>query len=376
MWFRNLTLYTIDLSPLSAEAFIKGLMSRPFHECDPHREASSGFVPLLANSPELFTLSIGGDILFSMRTDKKLVPGDTKKKAVAAAIEEFHSRNGRYPSRIERRDLKEDAINALFPLAFAVESRTRAWINRGAGLLVIDTASKKEAERLVLALIRTLKVDLKVRPLATNWKPSDAMTHWVNEGEGPFGFTVDTDTVFSTNNGSGHVKYENTELCAEEINRHAHLGNHVLSLAMTGPGKVSFALMSDGSLRRVSALDVLMQAKHEDLTSLSGDFLLMSATFLRILEALFDSLDGIKLEESPMPDVGGAEIQDDDMYPQARALVIKEQRASTSLVQRHLRIGYNRAARLMNELEERHVVSVQNEHGNRTVLVEAAHESA
>ena len=42
---------------------------------------------------------------------------------------------------------------------------------------------------------------------------------------------------------------------------------------------------------------------------------------------------------------------DESLYDQAVALVVREQRASTSFVQRHLRIGYNRAATLVEEME-------------------------
>jgi DNA segregation ATPase FtsK/SpoIIIE, S-DNA-T family len=47
---------------------------------------------------------------------------------------------------------------------------------------------------------------------------------------------------------------------------------------------------------------------------------------------------------------------DDDMYEEARAAVVSAGRASTSYLQRKLRIGYSRAARLMDILEERGVI--------------------
>ncbi|HDR9029926.1 TPA: cell division protein FtsK [Burkholderia vietnamiensis] len=58
----------------------------------------------------------------------------------------------------------------------------------------------------------------------------------------------------------------------------------------------------------------------------------------------------------------------DPLYADVEAFVIAEQRASVSAVQRHFRIGYNRAARLIEQLEQRGVVSSMDESGNRTVL--------
>ena len=51
--------------------------------------------------------------------------------------------------------------------------------------------------------------------------------------------------------------------------------------------------------------------------------------------------------------------------------MIKTRRASISLVQRHLRIGYNRAARLIEQMERAGLVSPMQTNGNREVLVPA-----
>ena len=59
----------------------------------------------------------------------------------------------------------------------------------------------------------------------------------------------------------------------------------------------------------------------------------------------------------------------DPLYDEAVAMVLKSRRASISLVQRHLRIGYNRAARLIEEMERAGLVSAMQTNGNREVLV-------
>ena len=57
------------------------------------------------------------------------------------------------------------------------------------------------------------------------------------------------------------------------------------------------------------------------------------------------------------------------LYDQAVALVIREQKASTSFVQRHLKIGYNRAATLIEEMESAGIISSANHVGKRDVLI-------
>jgi S-DNA-T family DNA segregation ATPase FtsK/SpoIIIE len=64
----------------------------------------------------------------------------------------------------------------------------------------------------------------------------------------------------------------------------------------------------------------------------------------------------------------------DPLYDEAVAVVLKSRRASISLVQRHLRIGYNRAARLIEEMERAGLVSAMQTNGNREVLVPARNE--
>jgi len=65
----------------------------------------------------------------------------------------------------------------------------------------------------------------------------------------------------------------------------------------------------------------------------------------------------------------GVEGELDPMYDQAVAVVLKHRRASISLVQRHLRIGYNRSARLLEQMEKSGLVSAMATNGNRDILV-------
>ena len=66
-----------------------------------------------------------------------------------------------------------------------------------------------------------------------------------------------------------------------------------------------------------------------------------------------------------------ADAESDALYDEAVAIVIKTRRASISLVQRQLRIGYNRAARLIEQMERAGLVSSMQSNGNRDVLAPA-----
>jgi DNA segregation ATPase FtsK/SpoIIIE, S-DNA-T family len=83
-------------------------------------------------------------------------------------------------------------------------------------------------------------------------------------------------------------------------------------------------------------------------------------------------LDGEPGEALPGDAPGGGE--GDALYDNAVAIVLQHKRASISLVQRHLRIGYNRAARLLEQMEKSGLVSAMATNGNRDIIVPARSE--
>ena len=85
-----------------------------------------------------------------------------------------------------------------------------------------------------------------------------------------------------------------------------------------------------------------------------------------------DYIDGLLDADEPGSDSNGAgeaSGEADPLYDQAVEIVLRTRRASISLVQRHLRIGYNRAARLIEQMEQAGMVSAMQPNGNREVLV-------
>jgi S-DNA-T family DNA segregation ATPase FtsK/SpoIIIE len=78
---------------------------------------------------------------------------------------------------------------------------------------------------------------------------------------------------------------------------------------------------------------------------------------------------GVAEDGGDIGGIGAPSGEADPMYDQAVAIVLKNRRASISLVQRHLRIGYNRAARLLEQMEQSGIVSAMQSNGNRDILV-------
>jgi S-DNA-T family DNA segregation ATPase FtsK/SpoIIIE len=89
-----------------------------------------------------------------------------------------------------------------------------------------------------------------------------------------------------------------------------------------------------------------------------------------ILQAGDEENDG----NGPVEIKKSSEGEADPLYDEAVAIVVKTRRASISLIQRNLRIGYNRAARLVEDMERAGLVSSMQSNGNREVLAPARNE--
>jgi S-DNA-T family DNA segregation ATPase FtsK/SpoIIIE len=115
------------------------------------------------------------------------------------------------------------------------------------------------------------------------------------------------------------------------------------------PHRVHGAFVSDGEVHRVvEYLKGLGQPDYID----------------GILESPEESFEGGGGE-------GGGDAEADPLYDEAVAIVLKTRRASISAVQRHLRIGYNRAARMIEAMEKAGLVSAMQPNGNREVIAPA-----
>jgi S-DNA-T family DNA segregation ATPase FtsK/SpoIIIE len=118
------------------------------------------------------------------------------------------------------------------------------------------------------------------------------------------------------------------------------------------PNRVHGAFVADAEVHKV--VEYLKQQGEPDYVS-----------------GLLDSTE--EIAEAMGAGDGGGEA--DPLYDQAVEVVLRTRRPSISLVQRHLRIGYNRAARLLEQMEQSGLVSPMQANGNREVLVPARGEA-
>ena len=90
---------------------------------------------------------------------------------------------------------------------------------------------------------------------------------------------------------------------------------------------------------------------------------------IRDSDYLEEILTGVETTDVPGTIELGDPENSEPLYDEAVEFVLDSRRASISAVQRKLRVGYNRAARLIETMEEAGVVSSMNSNGSREVLV-------
>jgi S-DNA-T family DNA segregation ATPase FtsK/SpoIIIE len=132
--------------------------------------------------------------------------------------------------------------------------------------------------------------------------------------------------------------------------------------ALLGSGDMLYLPAGTGLPQRIHGAFVADQEVHKVVEHLKS---------LAKPEYLGDVLEPAAAEDGAAGANGEATGEKDPLYDQAVEIVLRTRRPSISLVQRHLRIGYNRAARLIEDMERAGMVSPMQSNGNREVLVPA-----
>jgi S-DNA-T family DNA segregation ATPase FtsK/SpoIIIE len=154
------------------------------------------------------------------------------------------------------------------------------------------------------------------------------------------------------------------------------------------PTRVSFAVTSkidsrtilneQGAEQLLGRGDMLYMSGGKQLTRVHGPFVTDEEVERVALywrdQGAPDYLSDVTQENddallTPQESGQGAGIGNDDLLNKAIDVVQREQKASTSFIQRHLRIGYNSAARLIEQMEKMGIVSTPDHVGRREVLI-------
>lgn len=376
MWFKNIQLYRLHaqqlLSPEQMEAILEEGRAKPLGDADARRIGWTAPAGRLGNGQLMH--EIQGQRLLSALRQERLLPGSVVKEEVEERVADIEATEGRKVTRREKTALKEQVTEEFMPRAFVRSQKIDLWWDTKRGLIGVNASSRSRAED-VLDLLRETLGSLKVTPLATQSLPMRAMTTWLGDAASrPADLELGDQVELKAKGDDGVLRGRQVDLDSDEMQQLLESGRQASKMAITLEGQLSFVMHDDLSLKSLRFGDALIEeADHSDdgddaLARLETDFIIMAGALGNSVDRIVEWLGGetVRTEASdpqPSPDEG-----EDTLYPQVVAFVTETRKASMPAIQRQFKIGYNRAARLLEAMEQNGLISPMNSSGQRTVL--------
>lgn len=386
MFFKNLRLYRLTEGwALPADELSAKLAEHEFKPCGSLDLTRYGFVPPLGDQGTDFVHSANGFIMICAKLQEKILPGGVVNEQVALKAQEIEKAESRTVGRKERQTIKDEVIFSLLPKAFTKSSLDYAYIDTKGGLIVVNAASGKRAEDLLSAL-RDALGSLRCIPLTVNNIPTQVMTHWLRDGDMPESLELGETCELQAGKDGRVIRAKNQDLSADEVRSHLDSGMFVSKVALTWNEAIHCVVDEHLAIKSLKFEDKLLEKANDrnpesKAEQFDADFVVMTLELKHFIDALVSGFGGIDSsmdedEESapkdaePLTTSPVETTEGDPFYPQAVAFVKGSGRVSIMAIQRELRLGYNRAARIMERMESEGVVTPANQSGVRTLVNE------
>lgn len=379
--FKQLTAYRMgkDFAIPSAAVIEAALQPKRHLPIGLTQEKSVGFYPPRGEEHDPLVEAIGGHYIMRLNIETKSVPSRAINDEVAKRCKTLEEATGRKPSKKERRDITDDALLTLLPAAFPKLHAVTIWIDPERRLLALNTTSQGKCDEAISALCHAFS-GFSVSLFQTTTNPQAAMTQWLlaeSPEDWPENLTVERECILqSTGEDAATVKFNRHHLANNDVRKHVLEGKLPTQLATNWDSRVAFVLTDTLKLKKLQFLDGVLDASGTDKTEdrFDADVALSTGLLGSLLDDLICALDGeMEIDDFKSDAATPAQFDGDEdpAYAQAVEIVMTHRKASISLVQRHLKIGYNRAARLLESMEKKGIVSPMTGMGERKVLVAA-----
>lgn len=410
MWFKSAHIFKLTRANFFSQINLELLLSQSkFRECGATESVTFGWASALPGTENLVH-SVENNNYQLIRCCKatKVLPADFIQREIKKQTSVIEAEQCRKVTKKEKEQLKEDLIFAHLPNAFPTYKYTNIYLDNVNQLLIIDTPTRGTAED-ILALLRSCIGTLPVTDYFVREPLQQCLSHWIDgqrdiEPEFMLGGSVQFSAGGDT---PAQAKFTNEhDVTAPAIkNFIVEEDREVNYLSLEFDEAFYFTLDARGFLKGLKPFDVLAEQNDDIDTSddvlakIDADFVL----FAKEMGRLFSSFTALKVtdetEREPfdattisyptLEDIKGEldkalegwtvrnEVEksdeelceDEPLLNEAKAFVIEERRVSISRIQRKFCIGYNRSARIVEQLEEQGVVSVPGHNGAREVLV-------
>lgn len=272
------------------------LAKMPFAPCGATQEKSFGWVPPRGQQHGALVESVQGHRIVCFAIESKAVPGSVIKRRLEERVAHIEATEGRKPGRKESRDLRDELVHELLPMAFAKTSNVMAWLDLNTHRLVLDTGSQGKADEVVSALVKAFD-GLSLSMVNTQVAPQAAMTQWLTGtlDEWPAHFAPGREVELKSGDEMNSVvKFTRHHLEDEEMRRHIDQGKLPTKLALDWDGRVSFVLTEGTQLRKIAFLDGVFEdnASAEDKGGFDADVAIATGELGALITDLIAALGG------------------------------------------------------------------------------------
>jgi recombination associated protein RdgC len=295
--FKNVMVYRIGPDwDASVEQMEEALAQQPFAPCGPTQEKALGWVPPRGQAHGALVELVGGHRILRFEIETKAVPGAVVKRHLDARLADIEAKEGRKPGRKESRDLRDEIVHDLLPMAFAKGSSVMVWLDLQQRRLVLDTGSQGKADEVITALVKAFP-GLQLSALNTQLSPQAAMTVWLSGGadDWPAHFAPGREVELKSGDEfNSVVKFTRHPLDDDDMRRHIGQGKLPTKLAMDWDGRVGFVLTESTQLKKVAFLDGVFEdnANAEDQGGFDADVALATGELGALITDLTAALGG------------------------------------------------------------------------------------
>ena len=290
---KNMTVYRIAAAwTPDLEGLADGLARQRFVPCSATQPLAIGWVEPRGEAHAPLIETIGGQWLMKLQVEKKLLPSSVVKRRIEERAAQIEQSTGRKPGKRETKDLKDEVVLELLPMAFTKQSSIPVWIDPESRTLVVDAGSQSRADEVVTALVKATE-GLSVMLLQTTVSPAVAMATWLGTGEAPQGFSIDRECELkSADEMKSVVRYARHGLDTENVRQHIEQGKLPTRLAMTWNSRVSFVLSDSLQVKKLSFLDVVFEGVTAQDGGFDADAAIATGELRQFIPDLVEALGG------------------------------------------------------------------------------------
>lgn len=295
--FKNVMVYRLGADwSATVEQMEEALAKMPFVPCSATQDKSLGWVPPRGNAHGALVELVGGHRILRFQIETKGVPGSVVKRHLEERLAQIEAKEGRKPGRKESRELRDEIVHDLLPMAFAKTSSVLVWLDLQQGRLVLDTGSQAKADEIVTALVKDLP-GLQLSLLNTQQSPQAAMTAWLtgSADDWPDHFAPGREVELKSGDEmKSVVKFTRHHLEDEQMRLHIGQGKLPTKLALDWDGRVSFVLSESTVLSKVTFLDGVFEdnAGAEDNGGFDADVAIATGELGALITDLIAALGG------------------------------------------------------------------------------------